>query len=192
MKKITLVVFFCWVSIGAQNILPIKGKIVSSITRLRPIGEIDIRIKGTYEFYTADEDGLFILYPKKEQEEYILVINAGTHDELEYHYYSEWRRRKHPKSIVVYSNIDVSKTTATQDFKKGQLQLYIQGGIAPIANSKRDNKFEKKYKITYTDFGCELKTIDALTDYNRRAFFLLDLKYGQKWRKKVRKDVIGL
>jgi hypothetical protein len=192
MKKIVYLFFFVVSSSFAQEILPIKGRIVSSVTRFRPMGQIEIRFKGTYDIHTADKEGNFLLYPKKEREKYTLIINAGTHQELEYTYLSEWRKRSRPKSIVVYSNFDVSKKTARQDFKKGNLKLFIQGGIAPIANRKEDDKFEKKYKISYVDFGCDLKTIEALLDYNKRAFFFLDMTYGKKWRKRVRKDVKGL
>ena len=191
MKKIA--VFLLFAQLGfAQQTIPIKGKVISEITKSTPIGTIFIQIKGEQDYFTADKNGEFSITPKNHQETYVLIIEAGSHERLEYLYDSKWIKRKSPKHIVVYSNINVSKKLARRNFQEGKLKLFVQGGIAPISNSKGDKKFEKKYKITYIDFGCDLKTEDALLDYNKKAFFLLDQTYGEKWRKKVRTDVIGL
>ncbi len=191
MKKIALL-FILTFHIGfAQEILPIKGRIVSEVTSLRPLGDIDIYLEDATPV-EADENGEFFILPKKKQDRYILTIHAGFHKTLTYEYKSEWSTRKHPKSIVVYSNIKASKEIARSNFKKGQLQLYIQGGIAPVMNSKKDDRFERKYQVIYYELECGGKTEEAILEYNKMAFFLLDLKHGKAWRSKAREDVVGL
>ena len=54
------------------------------------------------------------------------------------------------------------------------------------------DKFEKKYNIEYYDFGCTPPNEECVIQYNKTIFANLDKKYGRKWRKEVRKDVIGL
>lgn len=190
MKKIALLLFFFSSLVSAQEILPIKGRVVSEITGYRPIGVIDIYLEdGSY--IKADEKGHFQITPKQKKEVYKLTIYAGSHKVRNYEYKSEWTKRKHPKSIVVFSNIKASKKIAMEDFRNGKLKLYIMGGIAPIANSKKDKRLEKKYNFKYYDLGCEAATEDAILDYNERAIMILGLSHGQKWKKHVRKDIVG-
>jgi hypothetical protein len=192
MKKIVVLVFLCFNLTNAQELLPIRGKIYSAVTRLKPIGMIYINLEGDDTNYRTNDDGEFVIYPKEKKEVYKLTIMAGSHQLLHYDFKSEWLTRKHPKSIVVASNFPASKIIAQEDFKKGRLQLYVQGGIAPVLNSKKDENFEKKYDVTYYELGCQIKTEEAILQYNKMAFLLLDLKYGKAWRRKVRKDVVGL
>ncbi len=175
----------------SQVLDTIKGRIISSITMKRPIGEIYVLEKWTPNGVMADSLGNFYLIPLKEKSEYILQIMAGNYDMLEYKYKSEWSKRKNLKSIVVNGNCEINKRKALADLRKNELKLYIFGGIAPIGNTRKDSRFEKKFKIKYWDFGCEAKIQDCILDYNNRVFKFLDIKYGNKWRKMIREDVVG-
>lgn len=191
MKKIAILLFFFSSLASAQEILPIKARVVSEITGYRPIGPIDIYLEEGWQHITADEKGHFQITPKQKKNVYKLTIYAGSHKVRTYEYKLEWTKRKHPKSIVVFSSIKASKEIAMKDFRKGELKLYIMGGIAPTANSKKDKRIEKKYNFTYYDLGCEAATEEAVLEYNERAIMILRLKHGQKWVKHVRKDIVG-
>ena len=192
MKNVVFLFLFCITLTNAQELLPIRGKIYSAVTRVKPIGMIYINLEGDDTNYRTNKHGEFTIYPKEKKDVYKLTILAGSHELLQYDYKAEWTTRKHPKSIVVRSNFPASKEIAQADFRKGQLQLYIQGGISPVLNSKADNKFEKKYNVTYYELGSKTRTEEAVLEYNKRAFLILDLTYGKAWRSKARKDIVGL
>ncbi|AZQ44191.1 FEKKY domain-containing protein [Nonlabens ponticola] len=78
---------------------------------------------------------------------------------------------------------------AESDWKNGTANLLLVGSIAPIANSPSGNRFEKRFKVKYFDFGCEPPISECIEQYNERIFELMDEKYGNKWREKVRSDV---
>jgi len=190
MKKIALLLFFFTSLLSAQDILPIKARVVSEITAYCPNGLIDVYLEdGSHT--EADEKGHFEISPKQKKDTYKLTIYAGSHKVRTYEYKLEWTKRKHPKSIVVFSNINASKEIAMEDFRMGELKLYIMGGIAPTANSKKDKRLEKKYNFKYYDLGCETATEEAVLQYNERAITLLRLRYGKKWEKHIRKDIVG-
>lgn len=70
-----------------------------------------------------------------------------------------------------------------------KLFLFIQGGIASAYFSKSDRQFEKKYKVSYYDFGCVAP--GASRYYNLLVFAHLDKRVKSSWQKDVRKDAIG-
>ena len=94
--------------------------------------------------------------------------------------------------LVVSSNCSVNELVAENDIKKGKCRLLLVGSISPIANSKQDEFFQSKYKVTYFDFGCNIQAIDCIIQYNEKMFEYFDNTFGLQWRAEVRKDVIGL
>jgi hypothetical protein len=76
------------------------------------------------------------------------------------------------------------------DFENETVFLYIQGGIAPVSYST-DQEFENKYGIYYYDFGCIAPEYKCILKYNFLVFEYLDSEYDKKWKRKIRKDVIG-
>ena len=64
----------------------------------------------------------------------------------------------------------------------------MNSGIAPIANTKKDEKFERKYKVEYVELGCEGKIYECVTEYNFYIIKILDIQYQRKWRKTKRKE----
>jgi hypothetical protein len=168
----------------------IRGRVISSVTKYPPNGLVYVMEKGTTNGTIADSLGIFELIPKMDKKEYVLEISVGNYEKLEYAYKSEWTKKSNPKSIVVSATCNIN--SVSKDYKEDGFKLYIIGGIAPIANSKFDNRFEKRYGLKYYDFGCEPEVYECAEKYNRFVFKLLDLKYGGKWRKKVRNDVVGL
>lgn len=77
------------------------------------------------------------------------------------------------------------------DSKKGTVTLYILGGIVSKATPV-DKGFQKKYKVKYHDFGCVApENLDYYTDYNLLVLQYLKKKFGTKWEKDIRKDILG-
>lgn len=84
-----------------------------------------------------------------------------------------------------------NEETARRDILSNNPKLLLFGSIVPIYY-KGQEKFEQKYKIKYYDFGCVPEDcFECFEIYNKIIFKYLDKKFGKKWRKTVRKDVLG-
>lgn len=94
-------------------------------------------------------------------------------------------------NLTIIADCEVNQEIAEIDIKFNKPRLLIIGGIAPVIY-KNQEKFQKKYKIEYFDFGCVSPDEECIKLYNKFIFKYLDTKFGQKWRKEVRKDVVGL
>jgi hypothetical protein len=93
--------------------------------------------------------------------------------------------------LLAISECGVNQDIAQRDISNQKQRLLLAGGIAPVMYIHQD-RFEKKYNVLYDDFGCLAPNHDCIVKYNKVIFKYLDSKYGKKWRKEVRKDVIGL
>lgn len=78
---------------------------------------------------------------------------------------------------------------AQADISKGKIKFLVRGGFAP-KHYEGEAVFEKKYKIKYYQFGCVSPESISIADYNKVVANYLDGKYGKRWRKEVRKDVV--
>lgn len=109
-------------------------------------------------------------------------------------------------TIVMVNNADIknfvwaintscnyyNRQQALNDINEGKANLLVLGGFAPVIYST-DKYFKEKYNIGYNVFGCIAPDSDeCLRVYNQTIFENLNNKFGKKWRKDVRKDVIGL
>ncbi len=96
------------------------------------------------------------------------------------------------KEIWVFlpGTCSVNEQIANLDIKQGQPRLLLIGGIAPAIVVGQED-FENRFNVKYFDFGCTPPDRKCVTDYNKVVFNYLDKAYGTKWRKRVRKDVIG-
>lgn len=93
--------------------------------------------------------------------------------------------------LTIIADCEVNQEIAEIDIKFNKPRLLIIGGIASVIY-KNQEKFERKYKIEYFDFGCVSPDEECIKQYNKCIFKYLDTKFGQKWRDEVRKDVVGL
>ena len=170
----------------------IKGKIFSSVNMKKPKGDIYIFEKGTSNGIIADSLGMFNLIPKTKKESYFLEISVGNYPNIIYEYKSFWSKRKKPKSIVIEGKCEINKEKARKDWKNGTPKLYLNSGIAPVANSRKDERFEKKYKVKYVELGCEGKIYECISEYNFYIIKILDIEYQRKWRKTKREGIVGI
>jgi hypothetical protein len=81
---------------------------------------------------------------------------------------------------------------AFQDIKENKIKLFLHGSIAPISGII-DKDFTKEFGVAYYQPGDDETNFreECMKVYNRVIFKYLDKKFGGKWRKKVRQDVIG-
>lgn len=81
---------------------------------------------------------------------------------------------------------------AKVDIEKQLPFLLLSGGIAPVAYMPTDAVVEQKFQFHYYEFGCSSPEEACVLGYNQRIFAYLTSKYGKKWLKAVRPDVLGL
>lgn len=89
------------------------------------------------------------------------------------------------------SCLKFNKEKSLMEIKNNTPKLVIVGGIVRAARPG-DAKFAKKYKIQFIDTGCVIENSDCIAAYNKATFAFLDRKFGKKWRKQVRQDLLGL
>lgn len=94
-------------------------------------------------------------------------------------------------NVVVSPRCEVNKDCAERDLAIGKPRLLLQGGIAPVVYAS-DEQFGAAYGVQFVDFGCSGPGYECMVRYNQRIFEYLDGRYGVRWRRQVRKDVIGL
>ena len=87
---------------------------------------------------------------------------------------------------------EYSVESAKKALGEGTASLIIVGGISPTVYVGQE-RFKKKYGVDYYDFGCTPECSDQqMKLYNYTIFNWLEGRFGNKWQKDVRKDVVGL
>ncbi len=92
--------------------------------------------------------------------------------------------------IIFVESLQEARDLAKIDIANQTPILLLQSGIAPTVYST-DFKFEEKYKVYFNDSGCSGPAKEFAIEYNNTIFEYLTNKYGKKWMKEIRKDVIG-
>ncbi|MFI2743362.1 hypothetical protein ACG2LH_11530 [Zhouia sp. PK063] len=173
----------------STEIINISGKIISGVNQ-KPLenGYVVIDMTGA----VSDENGHFELEYKKSKKDSLKKIKLYG---MGYKEFDTILNLDYKKSIqlkvVLEPSFDLTKETALSDIKNGTPRILLSSGEVPVIY-KSDKKFSKKYKISFSEFGCEAVAPESLLDYNSTIFKYLDEKYGTKWRKQIRKDVVGL
>ena len=90
--------------------------------------------------------------------------------------------------INFIDNCNEATKLAEIDIKNKTIFLFLQSGAAPILYFG-DKTFEEKYNIKFYEQGCIGS--NCAKEYNEIIFDYLFKKYGKKWTKQIRKDVIG-
>lgn len=80
---------------------------------------------------------------------------------------------------------------AEEDIAARRPCLLLASGIAPVAYTT-DADFERAFGVRYLESGCTSPAADCAAAYDARVFQYLTENFGRAWRKKIRKDVLGL
>ena len=80
---------------------------------------------------------------------------------------------------------------AKKDIAARRPCLLVASGIAAIVYTT-DADFEQAFGVRYLDTGCTGPAADCAAAYDARVFEYLTENFGRAWRKKIRKDVLGL
>lgn len=168
----------------------IEGKIIISffMTSAKPIDSY-VTIVGTNNKVKIDSTGHFKLTDVKEGETKIRIELWGgalTKDTT-----LTVQQDITDFSYFLHFDCDVNKYKAIYDIHYDKPRLLISGGIAPIVYVGQE-KLEEKYGVVYHDYGCISPDFACMVEYNQTVLDYLDQTQGKKWRKEIRKDVIGL
>ncbi|MEO9953052.1 hypothetical protein [Nonlabens sp.] len=95
-------------------------------------------------------------------------------------------------NLIFSEDADCNKAVefAESDIKNGQPILLLAGGIAPV-HILTDIDFEKKFNVSFYDYGCVQPSEICMEKYNWKIFDYLTEKYGRKWQKEIRDDAVG-
>jgi hypothetical protein len=166
----------------------VSGTLRSAYSK-EPISDGVIMVTKT-KGYKADSMGRFTLYDLSKGE-HKLTFGAFGYDNkdtvvnvADANIYSfDW--------LILTKCEELNAERALLDIKQNKPKLYLQGGIAPVA-MLTDQNFRKEFGVTYYDFGDDARIKqECMLLYNQTIFDYLDRRFGDKWRKKVRQDVIG-
>lgn len=92
--------------------------------------------------------------------------------------------------LIFANNVLKAAELAKSDIEKKIPFLLLQGGIDPVIYPT-DNQFQQKYNVYFYEFGCTDLDYTFAAEYNKVIFGYLTQKYGKKWTRNIRTDVIG-
>ena len=95
-------------------------------------------------------------------------------------------------NLIFIKDVDCNKAVefAESDIRNGQPILLLASGIAHV-NILTDVDFEKNFNVSFYDYGCIQPSEICMEKYNWKIFDYLKEKYGRKWQKEIRDDVVG-
>jgi len=77
------------------------------------------------------------------------------------------------------------------DVKRNSFTVYTVGGLKPY-DHKTTEMFQKKYNVTYHNFGCIAPgNMDYYEQYNLLVFQHLNKKFSPGWEKDIKDNAIG-
>jgi hypothetical protein len=158
-----------------------------------PFTEIKLIISSDTLKTFANIDGKFNLLNVPTGEYKIQITNLGYHKLDSIISINNNQQNQKFKLSVDISNDSIyfgySKYKAFADIKNQKMTLLLPGGFVSHQIFPKDTIFENKYQVKYISLGCIQFDVK---EYNLTIMNYLDNKYGNVWRKDVRKDVIGI
>src|SRR6185312_1497613 len=91
--------------------------------------------------------------------------------------------------LLLYENLNAD--LAKHDIEKSIPKIFVTCGLT-YTEETGQKAFEKMFGIKYVIYSCMSPPEDSMKAYNQVVFSYLDTKYGKSWRKKIRKNVVGL
>tara|TARA_R110002020_G_C15948382_1_gene745372 strand:- start:57 stop:656 length:600 start_codon:yes stop_codon:yes gene_type:complete len=194
MIKLILTILFLNSIVGfsqEKSEVLIKGIVLSEVNG-KPLENAYISYKSRYRYSMTNEKGEFEYRYKIRESDSLETIELTA---LGYENLDTIIRVDKPKEyvfeFVIKPRFGLNREKALADIKNGEINILESSGIAPVFY-KSDSKFAKKYNVNFVEYGCEGIAEESLYEYNKTVFEYLDKKYGKKWRKKIRKDIVGL
>ena len=190
--KIILLTLFLPSILSAQIIInsdSLHGRVLANMTNY-PASFSYLSIEGTSIGAVSDSLGDFTFRNLPSGKFRLRISNIG-YSTLDTAIFIS-KNGKYNFVFRLFAKCSFNEQRAESDIANKNVKLLIVGSIAPRANSEKDNKFEKKYDITYYDIGDTPPANVCIEEYNKIVFKYLDNKYGKAWRKEVRKDVFSL
>lgn len=195
-KYILLFIFICIpLSLFAQSdsVLWISGHI-----KINVFGEIKnghkgfiVKIQNTIKGAITDDSGCFKI-KSLATGKYRLITGYISYDNIDTTINVINKPVENLILTVIVKCKNYNLETAEKDIENNTPKLLLFGGFFPVYVPGQEN-FEKKYNVKYYDFVDAVEDSDeCLEIYNKRIFKYLDEKYGDEWRKEVRKDVLFL
>ncbi|MFT2008113.1 carboxypeptidase-like regulatory domain-containing protein [Pontibacter sp. 13R65] len=166
----------------------IEGRIVSGVNK-KPLADVYVSLKHKNIGTVTDSMGYF-RFGEVPEGKYHLITQYFGYGETD----TAINVASAPLTglkITIEANCSYDKSKAEVDIKSGEPKLLLVGSIAPVV-FKNQHKFEQKYKVQYFDFGCTPPAYECIEEYNKIVFSYLDKKYGEKWRREARPDVMFL
>ncbi|GGW75632.1 hypothetical protein DFQ11_1283 [Winogradskyella epiphytica] len=194
MKKLILTILFLNSIIGfsqdKEEVL-IKGIVLSEVNG-KPLENAYISYKSRYRYSMTNEKGEFeYRYKIRERDSLETIeLTALGYENLDTIIRVD-KTKEYVFEFVMKPRFGLNREKALADIKNGEINILESSGIAPVFY-KSDSKFAKRYNVNFVEYGCEAIAEESLYEYNRTVFEYLDKKYGKKWRKKIRKDIVGL
>lgn len=92
--------------------------------------------------------------------------------------------------VSIDNNCSQAVELAERDVQASTLFLVLASGIAPVFFAT-DSVFKREFKVQYLEEGCVAPASACLVAYNHFVFDHLQATYGNTWRRKVCKEVVG-
>ena len=175
----------------AQNVdtLKISGTLISSYTN-EPISGATI-VFAPKKAVLSDSIGQFLIRGLNNGQ-YKLSFSALGYDTHDTIINIDHSNVDNIKWVITTTCSDFNVDQAFKDIKEHKAHLLLYGSIAP-STGPADKEFRRKFGVAYIIFGDDETTREECKKiYNRVVFDYLDKKFGDTWRREVRKDVVGL
>ena len=112
----------------------------------------------------ADSLGNFRIEYLEPNKKYVIEISAFGYGKQKFEV--ETKSGINNLTFELKADCEYNAEQAESDWKNGKPKLLLFGSIAPIGNTPSDNRFEKKFRIKYYDFGCEPPIDECIKIYN--------------------------
>jgi len=168
----------------------LHGKVVSGVDS-SPLASAIVRISstGTTKYMTlTDSTGTFAVDTIR-QGVYLLTVRAFMYREFKdtLHLAGDSVRNLR---IALSTHCGYDSVSALREIARHRPLIVENGGIAPTLLTSVDSAFEHRYGARYVILGDDASIPSAcLESHNRVVFRFLDARFGNDWRRSLRKTI---
>ncbi|MCB0637224.1 MAG: hypothetical protein KDC54_11430 [Lewinella sp.] len=92
--------------------------------------------------------------------------------------------------LVFTTTPDEARSLARIDLTNGEPYLILPGSLAPVVYAS-EPRFEEAYQVRYYYRGCTGAEYTLVAAYNEVVLDHLQQYFSRRWRRLIRRDVIG-